>query len=210
MTRLCRSIKSVYPESKFILGGPEVSCGIDHTSLTEKDYDYIISGEGERAFTAAIFICSGEDVPENIEYTLKDKVISSPQIEHLDEIPFVYNENNIGNFDNRIVYYESSRGCPFSCAYCLSSICGKVRFLSLERVYSDLDFFIDHNIEQVKFVDRTFNCQKDRAVKIWEYILKRSHDSRTNFHFEIGADLLDENALNGGNPKTFHRYNFSR
>ena len=196
VTRLCRSIKSVYPEIKIILGGPEVSCGIDHTSLTEKDFDYIISGEGERAFTAAIFICSGGEVPENIDYTLKDKVISSPPIESLDEIPFVYNENNIGNFDNRIVYYESSRGCPFSCAYCLSSICGKVRFLSLERVYSDLDFFIDHDIEQVKFVDRTFNCQKDRAVKIWEYILKRSHDSRTNFHFEIGADLLDENALN--------------
>lgn len=172
-----------------------MSCGTEHTELNESDYDLIVSGEGEKAFAASLFLIQGKPVPDGISYEQTGKVIKSDPIENLDDIPFVYNNETVRNFDSRIIYYESSRGCPFSCAYCLSSICGKVRFLPLERVFSDLDFFIEHNAEQVKFVDRTFNCSKERAVKIWEYILKRSGDSRTNFHFEIGADLLDEKAL---------------
>ncbi|MBQ7595375.1 MAG: cobalamin-dependent protein, partial [Clostridia bacterium] len=195
ITALCKNIRAVFPEIKIILGGPEVSCGVEHTGLKDGDYDFIVSGEGEKAFCAEMFLACGEAVPKNIDYEINGKVVKSQQIKNLDEIPFIYNEENIGNFKNKIIYYESSRGCPFSCAYCLSSICGKVRFLPLERVFSDLDFFIDHSVGQVKFVDRTFNCSKERAVKIWEYILRRSGDSETNFHFEIGADLLNEKAL---------------
>lgn len=192
VTKLCKSLKSALPNCKIILGGPEVSYGISHTAICEDDYDYIVSGEGEIAFPAAVYIAEGLNVPEHLEATQTERIVSAKPIQSLDDLPFIYTKENINCLKNRIVYYESSRGCPFSCAYCLSSVCGKVRFLSLERVFSDLDFFIDNNIPQVKFVDRTFNCSSERAYKIWEYILKRSSDSKTNFHFEIGADLIEE------------------
>ncbi len=192
VSKLCKSIKAIYPEIKIILGGPEVSYGISHTDINECDYDLIVSGEGENAFPVGICLLTDNAAPDKIQYTLDGKVISSPNIKELDEIPFIYNEDNIDNFKNRIIYYETSRGCPFSCAYCLSSVCGKVRFLSLERVFSDIDFFIAHNVTQVKFVDRTFNCNPERAYKIWKYIIENADKSETNFHFEIGADLLNE------------------
>ena len=188
VAKLCKSIRAVNPDIRIILGGPEVSYGIAHTDIKESDYDLIISGEGERAFPEAVkIIAEGKQV--------KEKTVSAPFIQSLDDIPFIYNESNIDNFKNRIIYYETSRGCPFSCAYCLSSVCGNVRFLSLERVFSDLDFFISHNVQQVKFVDRTFNCNKKRATEMWKYIIENAHRSRTNFHFEIGADLLTDEQL---------------
>ena len=108
---------------------------------------------------------------------------------NLDEIPFVYEK--IEAFGHKIIYYESSRGCPFSCSYCLSSIDKSVRFRSLVRVYQELQFFLDAKVPQVKFVDRTFNCNHRHAKAIWGYIAE--HDNGiTNFHFEIAADLLDE------------------
>ena len=110
----------------------------------------------------------------------------------MNEIPFLYTD--LGNFDNRIIYYESSRGCPFRCTYCLSSIDKTVRFRNMETVKRELQFFIDHKVPQVKFVDRTFNCDRKRAMEIWEYIA--DHDNGiTNFHFEIGADLLGEEEI---------------
>lgn len=110
----------------------------------------------------------------------------------MNEIPFLYTD--LGNFDNRIIYYESSRGCPFRCTYCLSSIDKTVRFRDMETVKSELQFFIDHKVPQVKFVDRTFNCDRKRAMEIWQYIA--DHDNKvTNFHFEIGADLLGEEEI---------------
>lgn len=126
VAKLCKSIRAVNPDIRIILGGPEVSYGIAHTDIKESDYDLIISGEGERAFPEAVkIIAEGKQV--------KEKTVSAPFIQSLDDIPFIYNESNIDNFKNRIIYYETSRGCPFSCAYCLSSVCGNVRFLSLER-----------------------------------------------------------------------------
>ena len=110
----------------------------------------------------------------------------------MNKIPFLYTD--LGNFDNRIIYYESSRGCPFRCTYCLSSIDKTVRFRDLETVKRELQFFIDHKVPQVKFVDRTFNCDRKRAMEIWQYIA--DHDNGiTNFHFEIGADLLGEEEI---------------
>lgn len=195
VAKICKSIKSVDESIKIILGGPEVSFGIENKGIDEIDYDIIVSGEGENAFPAAVMHLYGKDLPQSLNASVEGKIVSADYIKNLDEIPFIYNESNIGEFDNRIIYYESSRGCPFSCAYCLSSVCGKVRYLSLDRVKSDIDFFIEHNVQQVKFVDRTFNCSPERAYKIWEYIFSRSGDSRTNFHFEIGADLITEKQI---------------
>ena len=117
----------------------------------------------------------------------------SPEVcPDMDAIPFLY--DNIQLFDNRIIYYESSRGCPFRCTYCLSSIDKTVRFRNMETVKRELQFFIDHKVPQVKFVDRTFNCDRKRAMEIWQYIA--DHDNGiTNFHFEIGADLLGEEEI---------------
>lgn len=110
----------------------------------------------------------------------------------MSRIPFLY--SNLEGFEHRIVYYESSRGCPFSCSYCLSSIDKSVRFRSMEQVKQELDFFLERKVPQVKFVDRTFNCRKSHAMEIWNYILE--HDNGvTNFHFEIAADLLDQEEL---------------
>ena len=110
----------------------------------------------------------------------------------LDEIPFYYDD--MAGFENRIVYYESSRGCPFSCSYCLSSIDKTVRFRSLDLVLPELQFFLDHKVPQVKFVDRTFNCKRDHTLGIWRYLVE--HDNGiTNFHFEVSADIFDEEEL---------------
>ena len=110
----------------------------------------------------------------------------------IDAIPFLYDDLTL--FDNRIIYYESSRGCPFSCTYCLSSIDKRVRFRKMETVLRELQFFIDREVPLVKFIDRTFNCSHERTMMIWRYL--RDHDiGKTSFHFEIGADLLNEEEL---------------
>lgn len=179
VSRICRILKKISPETTIILGGPEVSYVSNHPLFNESDFDFILKGEGEKSFYT--LITSGE--------------IADEKIIDLDEIPFPYDEENINLFRNRIVYYESSRGCPFSCAYCLSSAEKGVRFLSLERVKSDLKFFAEHSVKQVKFVDRTFNCNKERAYEIWEFIITEFSDTSMNFHFEIAADLLDEKLL---------------
>lgn len=189
--RLCRHIRLAQPDSVIILGGPEVSFGTD---ISDECFDYIVSGEGERAFFALICEMNGIGIPEEWRYTADGKIRMTEKIRDLSELAFPYNDENIHNYDGRIVYYEASRGCPFSCAYCLSSVCGKVRELPPERVFGDLRFFIEHKIPQVKFVDRTFNCNRKRAREIWEYIIN-SENCETNFHFEIGADLLKEEDL---------------
>lgn len=179
VSRLCKILKKVSPETTIILGGPEVTYTEKHPYFEKGDFDFILRGEGEKSFYN--LITTGE---------IKDEKITS-----LDELPFPYDEENIHLFRNRIVYYESSRGCPFSCAYCLSSAENGVRFLSLERVKSDLTFFSEHGVKQVKFVDRTFNCNKERASEIWEFIIARFSYTDMNFHFEIAADLLDEKLM---------------
>lgn len=179
VSKLCRIIKNIRPEKTIVLGGPEVSFIDKHPFFDEVDYDYILRGEGEKSFFH--FITTGE---------ITDKKVSS-----FDEIPFPYDEENISHFENRIVYYETSRGCPFSCAYCLSSAEKGVKFLPLERVKKELVFFAEHSVRQVKFVDRTFNADKKRAAEIWKFIIENLADKEINFHFEIAADLLDENLL---------------
>lgn len=188
--RLCRYIKSAKPDSIIILGGPEVSYGGDYPC------DYIISGEGERSFFCLICEIMNYKIPDGWNYSADGKIRRAENAENLSEFELPYDDKNIEKYDSRIIYYESSRGCPFSCAYCLSSVCGKVRALPSERVFADIDFFAKHNVNQVKFVDRTFNYDKKRAVEIWKYIIENASQCDTNFHFEIGADLLGEEELN--------------
>ena len=132
---------------------------------------------------------------DGISYRRSDGTVAIQPLRSLlpmDELPFCY--VNLKDFEHRIIYYESSRGCPFNCSYCLSSVDKKLRFRSLPLVYKELQFFIDAKVPQVKFVDRTFNCQHEHAMGIWKYI--KEHDNGiTNFHFEISADLLREDEL---------------
>lgn len=194
---LSSNIKKVNHQVKIILGGPEVSYDCEKTFTDIPYTDIIIFGEGERTAKELFECLENEKDYKNllgIAYKENNKVIQNPpQIPlSLDELPFVYDD--ISELENRIIYYETSRGCPYNCQYCLSSVEKGVRFLSLERVFSDLDFFIKNRVKQVKFVDRTFNCNKKHAVEIWKYIIKNDN-GYTNFHMEITADILDDSEI---------------
>ena len=179
VSKLCKLIKKISPEKIILLGGPEVSFIKNHPYFDKEDFDFIIRGEGEKSF------CS----------FLKDGIISEEIEKDFNNIPFPYDEENISLFKNRIVYYETSRGCPFSCAYCLSSQEKTLKFLPVERVKKELEFFALHDVKQVKFVDRTFNADKKRAFEIWKFIIENFSETDMNFHFEIAADLLDDNLI---------------
>lgn len=165
-------------------GGPEVSYDAAET-IRRWQLRGVMAGPGEAVFShlaAAYGTGMAQELPA---------ILDGSRIQRLplDEIPFWYQD--MQDFAHRIVYYESSRGCPFSCSYCLSSIDRTMDFCSVERVCRELDFFLENKVPQVKFVDRTFNCKKDHALPILRHILE--HDNGvTNFHFEVAADLLDE------------------
>ena len=194
---LIRDLSLLCPEVPIWVGGPEVSYDAVQFLRDYPQVTGVMAGEGERSFRALAeyYVKKTEDSLGKIRgLTWRgengDIYENSPaELMNLDEIPFVYEK--IEAFGHKIIYYESSRGCPFSCSYCLSSIDKSVRFRSLARVYQELQFFLDAKVPQVKFVDRTFNCNHRHAKAIWGYIAE--HDNRiTNFHFEIAADLLDE------------------
>ena len=194
---LVPDLKKILPHVDFWAGGPEVS--YDAVEFLKKNPAFfgVMVGEGEETFheLAGYYI---ERKPENLKeirgVAFHDET-KVPDIVHtgwrelmdLSKVPFAY--SNLTEFKNRIIYYESSRGCPFSCSYCLSSIDKKLRFRDIELVKKELQFFIDNKVPQVKFVDRTFNCKHDHAMEIWRYITENDNGI-TNFHFEISADLL--------------------
>ena len=194
----------ISPETKIWLGGPEVSYHAEEMLEQYPFLDGIMKGEGEITFRElAVYYQNQENGTEGktleeihgITYRDAEGAIKSnpwrPAMD-LSEVDFPY--ANLKKFENRIIYYESSRGCPFSCSYCLSSIDKKLRFRDLELVKEELQFFLDHNVPQVKFVDRTFNCKHDHAMAIWKYLI--AHDNGiTNFHFEVAADLLNEEEI---------------
>ena len=207
---LAREFAKICPETEIWLGGPEVSYDAGEVLRRLPKVRGVMKGEGEATFAG---LCrayrKGEDKgPEavmarerelsglqGITYrTMEGEFRENPWREPLDlsEIPFVYEEMELPA--HKILYYESSRGCPFACSYCLSSIDKKLRFRDLDLVKKELQFFIDREVPQVKFVDRTFNCSHSHALAVWKYIME--HDrGKTNFHFEIAADLLNEEEL---------------
>lgn len=179
------NLHQVCPELPIFLGGPEVSYDAQQELQELPFLAGILTGEGEKTFV--------EVLKSDWDHLPMGQIYSSIPVD-MDELPFVYDKMDMDELQHRIPYYESSRGCPFSCSYCLSSIDKRLRFRSLDLVKKELQFFIDYEVPQVKFVDRTFNCKKDHAMEIWQYILE--HDKGiTNFHFEIAADLLTEEQL---------------
>ena len=198
VSKLCKDIRKSMPDVKIVLGGPEVSFGVEHTHIKYDDYDYIIKGEGERSLFCLLASLNDKEFtpPKEFGFCIKDKVIYSLPINDLSQIPFIYDGHDIKEeFLNKIVYYESSRGCPFNCAYCLSAAYGSVRFLPLKRTLDDILKFIKSGIKQVKFVDRTFNCDRERAYEIINFIIQEASESDMNFHFEVGADLFDDRLI---------------
>lgn len=191
------------PDVPIWVGGPEVS--YETTAFLQQNPSIfgVLTGEGEETFLelCRLYQVRGEavekslgDVKGLVYRTSRNTIFRTEErpLLDMDKLPFCYDE--IEDFQNRIVYYESSRGCPYACSYCLSSVDKRLRFRSLELVLKELQFFMDKNVPQVKFVDRTFNCKHEHAMAIWEYLAK--HDNGiTNFHFEISADLLRDEEL---------------
>ena len=196
---LMADLAKILPDADFWAGGPEVSYDAEKFLSENPEFTGVMVGEGEETFQelSGYYVKKNPEKLENITgicYRDGEKIIHNGwrQIMNLSSIPFIYKD--LSEFKNRIIYYESSRGCPFSCSYCLSSVDKKLRFRDIEMVKRELQFFIDHKVPQVKFVDRTFNCKHDHAMAIWKYI--NDHDNGvTNFHFEISADLLREEEL---------------
>ena len=213
---LVADLGKILPDVPIWLGGPEVSFDAAKVLRELPEVTGIMKGEGEETFAqlAGYYVdkrCEkrvggGKRLPERqaglkdipgLSFRLPDGSLADTGVRQamdMSRIPFPYKNMDIKDLEHRIIYYESSRGCPFSCSYCLSSIDKSVRFRSLELVLDELAYFLEAGVPQVKFVDRTFNCNKKHAMAIWRFI--KSHDNGvTNFHFEIAADLLDQEEI---------------
>lgn len=201
--RLAADLKKVLPEVRIILGGPEVSYDAEEVLERNPFVDYVLSGEGEVSFPLLLKSLREPSHAlkeiDGLAYRDRGRIFSNQGcivVGDLNSIPSPYTEEMLGALGNRIVYYESSRGCPFSCSYCLSSTTSGVRFFALDRVEEDLDRLVNAGVRQVKFVDRTFNSNRKRAKEIFALILRRygsgTSQRNINFHFEAAADLFDE------------------
>jgi len=198
---LVREIHKILPDTVIWVGGPEVSYDGPDVLRRLPEITGVMKGEGEQTFCELLTYYGNEEkgiLAEIAGIVYKEKTTGEiienewRKVMDLSRVPFVY--HNMKGFEHKIIYYESSRGCPFSCSYCLSSVDKCLRFRDIELVKKELQFFIDHKVPQVKFVDRTFNCKHAHAMAVWKYIME--HDNGvTNFHFEISADLLNEEEL---------------
>jgi len=192
--KLSRSLKKILPDLVVIYGGPEVSYDAEDELNHNQSVNYIIRGEGEETFRRLHrYIIGKDEMPDTgVSYRRNNEVFHKAPAAamNMDEIPFPYSEGLEG-LEHRILYYETSRGCPFQCQYCLSSVEKGVRFKSLELCFKDLDFFIKKRVVQVKFVDRTFNAKREHALGIMDYIIQQDNGV-TNFHFEVAPELIDE------------------
>lgn len=187
---LLADLALLMPEVPIWLGGPEVSYHSEKILTQHPEITGIMVGEGEKSFAAlCAYYCEGIGALNRISgLVTHDFQTGAPKVADMDEIPFWYED---GDFHDRIVYYESARGCPYNCSYCLSSAEHTLRFRSLEATFRDIQWFLDHETTQVKFIDRTFNCNRERARSIWRYL--QTHDNGcTNFHFEIAGDILED------------------
>ncbi|MBQ1327384.1 MAG: DUF4080 domain-containing protein [Eubacterium sp.] len=196
MKRVMKDIRLIDPAIKLFCGGPEATndplCFLDLT-------DMVLLGEGEKTFTlVADSFFNGKEIQEEewegilTRDHIGNIIPSEMSQSEMDQIPFLYDK--LEEFDNRIIYYESSRGCPFRCSYCLSSLDRHVRVRNMDVVLQELKYFLDKKVKQVKFIDRTFNFSKERSLLIWSF-LKENDNGITNFHFEIGADLLSDEEI---------------
>ena len=194
---LCETLKQADPELKIALGGPEVSYDA-HRFMEENPWvNMILRGEGEtpmKGVCEALKKGTGDfSSVEGLTYRNGEKIIDNDNAEllNMDDVPFPYREEPQ---KDKVIYYESSRGCPYRCSYCLSSIDKKIRGRSLEKTLSELSYFIKRNVKQVKFIDRTFNYDAERSYAIWKYLIDNDNGI-TNFHFEICGDLLTDNQI---------------
>lgn len=195
---LCTDYKKVAPDAIIVLGGPEVSYNSEQILLQNPSLDYIVRGEGEETLRELI-LAINRDLPlgtvTGITYRDGNQIFQNADralMTDLDEIPFPY-QNELDRLGERIIYYESSRGCPFRCTYCLSGGSGGVRYLSMERIKKDLEVMLGYQVREIKFVDRTFNCNEKRAMEIIDFII--AHRGTTKIHFEINADLFSDSML---------------
>lgn len=196
---ICKILKQINPKILTILGGPEVSYDPEELMILHDCIDFIIMGEAEESFPRLLKVLIENEGNfcdiGGIAYREEDKIkVHQPPsiVKDLSKIPSPF-QGDLSEFENKIVYIESSRGCPYDCSYCLSSTTKGVRYFPLERVKDDLERLIDAKVKQVKFVDRTFNCNKERAMEIWKFLLNKNKE--TSFHFEIVAHLLDDDMI---------------
>ncbi len=200
IVKLCNNLKKVKPNIKIALGGPEVTYDSEEAMKKYDFIDYILYGEGELIFRDFTKYLIGdmkiEDV-DGIVYRSNDSIITNKPmklLENLDLIPSPYEELDKKEYENRIVYYETSRGCPFNCQYCLSSAIEGLRYFSIDRVKKDLKKLIDARVSQIKFIDRTFNANKKFAMEIMKFLMENDN-GYTTYHFEVTAHLLTDDML---------------
>ena len=194
IVEIVKELKKVLPNVEIILGGPEVSYKWEKFMANMPEVDALLLGEGENVLLN--FLTKEEDKVLGVVSRKNDEIVFNgiePIIENLDIVPFPYEDWELED-KTKIFYYESSRGCPFSCSYCLSSIDKTVRYYSLDRVKKDLKRFLDSPIKLLKFVDRTFNLRKERYMEIWKFLLENYREGIT-FHFEINANIFDDETL---------------
>lgn len=194
---IAENIKGVNPDATILLGGPEVSYNADHLLSKYSFVDFIISGEGEIPIVRFLNEYFGDRCYRNVPGLCFAGHISAPYI--CDEEPASpYSEEYLSSLCGRISYIESTRGCPYSCAFCLSGRCGGVRYFSLNRIFNEISLLANSGTKTVKFVDRTFNANTERANKILTYIIENSgknFSSDVCFHFEIAGDILRESTF---------------
>ena len=191
---LTGELRKILPKVPVWLGGPEVSFDSRQILKEHGEITGIMAGEGEETFLELMehYVEGGKPLSAIKGLVLKEGETGERPLTDLNRLPFLY--ERLEDFQNKIIYYESGRGCPFRCSYCLSSIDKTVRFRNLDIVKKELQFFLDNRVKQVKFVDRTFNCNHEHAMGIWQYI--KEHDNgMTNFHFEVAADLLNQEEI---------------
>lgn len=194
VVEIVRELKKVLPNVEIILGGPEVSYKWEKFMANMPEVDALLLGEGEKVILN--FLTKKDKKALGVVYRENGEIIFNgiePIIENLDIVPFPYEDWELED-RTKIFYYESSRGCPFSCSYCLSSIDKTVRYYSLDRVKKDLKRFLDSPIKLLKFVDRTFNLKKEKYMEIWKFLLENYREGIT-FHFEINANIFDDETL---------------
>ncbi len=200
IVKLCHNLKKVNPNIKIALGGPEVTYDSEEAMKKYDFVDYILYGEGELIFRDFVNYLKGNMRVEEVDgivYRKNGEIITNKPmklLKNLDLIPSPYENLDKSEYENRIVYYETSRGCPFNCQYCLSSTIQGLRYFSLDRVKKDLKALIDARVSQIKFIDRTFNANKNFAMEIMKFLMENDNDY-TTYHFEVTAHLLTNDML---------------